>query len=140
MLSVPEMKANPAATTMRAAVLPGPGEVRVEDVAVPEPGHGEVRVRLEGCGVCASNLTPWQGPEWMQFPTEPGSLGHEGWGVVDSIGDGVDNVRVGERVAMLSYKAYAQYDVASADAVVRLPATLAGRPFPAEPLGCAMNI
>ncbi|MFN3726400.1 MAG: MDR/zinc-dependent alcohol dehydrogenase-like family protein [Allosphingosinicella sp.] len=129
-----------ASATMRAAVVTGPGEVRIEDVAVPDPGPGEVRVRLEGCGVCASNLTPWEGSEWMRFPTEPGSLGHEGWGVVDAIGDGVGNLRVGDRVAMLSYKAYAQYDLASADAVVRLPAALAGRAFPAEPLGCAMNI
>lgn len=129
-----------AAATMPAAVVTGPGKVRIEDVALPEPGAEEVRVRLEGCGVCASNLTPWEGPDWMQFPTEPGSLGHEGWGVVDAIGEGVNKLRVGDRVAILSYKAYAQYDVASADAVVHLPATLAGRPFPAEPLGCAMNI
>ncbi len=129
-----------AATTMRAAVVTHPGEVRIEDVAMPEPGPGEVRVRLEGCGVCASNLTPWAGPEWMQFPTAPGSLGHEGWGVVDETGDGVENVRAGDRVALLSYKAYAQYDVAPADAVVRLPPALDGRAFPGEPLGCAMNI
>jgi threonine dehydrogenase-like Zn-dependent dehydrogenase len=126
--------------TMRAAVLTGPGKIRIEDVAVPEPGQGEVRVRLEGCGVCASNLTPWEGPEWMQFPTESGSLGHEGWGVIDAAGEGVGNVRVGDRVAILSYKAYAQYDVAPADAVVPLPAALDGRAFPGEPLGCAMNI
>jgi D-arabinose 1-dehydrogenase-like Zn-dependent alcohol dehydrogenase len=43
-------------------------------------------------------------------------------------------------VAALSYKSYAQYDIAEADAVVRLPESLAGRPFPGEPLGCAMNI
>ena len=129
-----------ATATMRAAVLTGPGKIRIEDVAVPEPGQGEVRVRLEGCGVCASNLTPWEGPEWMQFPTEPGSLGHEGWGVIDAAGEGVGNVRVGDRVALLSYRAYAQFDVVPADAVVPLPAALDGRAFPGEPLGCAMNI
>jgi threonine dehydrogenase-like Zn-dependent dehydrogenase len=136
----PAVAPAPIGATMRAAVLTGPGEIRIEDVAVPEPGQGEVRVRLEGCGVCASNLTPWEGPEWMRFPTDPGSLGHEGWGVVDAAGEGVVNVRVGDRVAILSYKAYAQYDVAPADAVVPLPATLDGRAFPGEPLGCAMNI
>ncbi len=125
---------------MRAAVLSGPGELRVADVALPEPGPGQVRVRLEGCGVCASNLTPWEGPEWMQFPTDPGSLGHEGWGVIDALGDGVGSLSVGDRVAALSYKSYAEYDVAEADAVVRLPESLAGQPFPGEPLGCAMNI
>jgi threonine dehydrogenase-like Zn-dependent dehydrogenase len=46
----------------------------------------------------------------------------------------------GDRVALLSGNAYAEYDVASADQVVKLPAALDGQPFPAEPLGCAMNI
>jgi threonine dehydrogenase-like Zn-dependent dehydrogenase len=76
----------------------------------------------------------------MRFPTEPGALGHEGWGVVDAVGDGVEGLSVGDRVAALSYKSYAEYDVADADAVVLLPDSLAGQPFPGEPLGCAMNI
>jgi threonine dehydrogenase-like Zn-dependent dehydrogenase len=132
--------ASVAAGTMRAAVLAGPGRVRLDEVARPVPGAGQVRVRLEGCGVCASNLTPWAGPEWMRFPSEPGALGHEGWGVVDALGDGVDGLSVGDRVAALSYKSYAEYDLAEAEAVVPLPDALAGRPFPGEPLGCAMNI
>jgi threonine dehydrogenase-like Zn-dependent dehydrogenase len=128
------------ARTMRAAVVTGPGQLEIQEVALPQPGPGEVRVRLEGCGVCASNLTPWAGPEWMKFPTEPGGLGHEGWGVVDAIGDGVEAFAAGDRVAALSYHAYAEYDVADAGAVVKLPRELDGRAFPAEPLGCAMNI
>jgi threonine dehydrogenase-like Zn-dependent dehydrogenase len=126
--------------TMRAAVLAAPGQVRVEAVARPEPGPRQVRLRLEGCGVCASNLTPWAGPGWMRFPTEPGALGHEGWGVVDAIGERVEGLSIGARVAALSYKAYAEYDLAEADAVIPLPEKLAGKPFPGEPLGCAMNI
>jgi threonine dehydrogenase-like Zn-dependent dehydrogenase len=129
-----------ATGTMRAAVLAAPGQIRLDEVEIPEPGPGQVRVKLEGCGVCASNLTPWAGPEWMQFPTEPGSLGHEGWGVVDAVGDGVEGLSVGQRVAALSYRSYAEYDLADADAVVPLPDALAGQPFPGEPLGCAMNI
>jgi threonine dehydrogenase-like Zn-dependent dehydrogenase len=125
---------------MRAAVLEGQGRMSVQDVARPEPGAGQVRVKLEGCGVCASNLTPWEGPEWQQFPTEPGSLGHEGWGLIDAVGEGVAGLSVGDRVAALSYKSYAEYDIAEADAVVRLPDSLNGQPFPGEPLGCAMNI
>jgi len=126
--------------SMQAAVLAGPGQIRLERVPLPKPGRGQIRVRLQGCGVCASNLTPWAGPEWMQFPTEPGSLGHEGWGVVDAVGDGVDSVEVGDRVAALSYNSYAEYDLADAGNVVRLPDSLAGLHFPGEPLGCAMNI
>ena len=125
---------------MRAAVLTGPGQMTVERVPLPEPGPGQVRVKLEGCGVCASNLTPWAGPEWMQFPTRPGDLGHEGWGTIEALGEGVTGLAVGERVAALSYKSYAEYDIAEADAVVKLPPQLAGKPFPGEPLGCAFNI
>ncbi|WP_325266837.1 MDR/zinc-dependent alcohol dehydrogenase-like family protein [Phenylobacterium sp.] len=125
---------------MRAAVLAGPGQMRLSEVEIPQPGPGQVRVRLEGCGVCASNLTPWAGPEWMRYPTDPGALGHEGWGVIDALGEGVEGLSVGERVAALSYNAYADYDLAEAEAVVKLPASLAAQPFPGEPLGCAMNI
>jgi threonine dehydrogenase-like Zn-dependent dehydrogenase len=129
-----------AGETMRAAVVTGPGRISIEDVPKPEPGPGQVRVRLEGCGVCASNLTPWAGPDWMRFPTEPGALGHEGWGVVDARGEGVDEISVGDRVAALSYNSYAEFDLAEARAVVPLPDRLADAPFPGEPLGCAMNI
>ncbi|WP_254447817.1 zinc-binding dehydrogenase [Sphingomonas sp. ID1715] len=129
-----------APNSMRAAVVTGPGRIEVEHVPMPVPDPGQVRVRIEGCGVCASNLTPWSGPEWMEFPTKPGDLGHEGWGFIDAVGDGVSSVDVGDRVAALSYKSYAEYDIADADAVVKLPAELADAPFPGEPLGCAFNI
>jgi threonine dehydrogenase-like Zn-dependent dehydrogenase len=121
-------------------VLTGAGKLEIRAVPVPEPGTGQVRIRLEGCGVCASNLTPWEGPDWMQFPTEPGALGHEGWGVVDALGEGVSTLAVGDRVSALSAHAYADYDVASATDVVKLPDDLKGIPLPLEPFGCAFNI
>ena len=126
--------------TMKAAVLTGPNSLAIKQAELPRPAEGEVRLRLEGCGVCASNLTPWQGPDWMEFPTPPGDLGHEGWGVVDAVGPGVSGVSKGDRVAALSYRAYAEADIASADMVVKLPPELDGQPFPGEPLGCAFNI
>ncbi|EPR17321.1 Zn-containing dehydrogenase [Sphingobium indicum IP26] len=128
------------AATMRAAVVTGPGAVRIDRVPMPRPGPGQVRIRLEGCGVCASNLTPWAGPEWQGFPLEPGALGHEGWGFVDAIGKDVTSVTVGDRVAALSYASYADHDLVDESAIVRLPSELDGLPFPGEPLGCAFNI
>ncbi|OWV80718.1 L-iditol 2-dehydrogenase [Rhizobium sp. R634] len=132
--------AKPTAQLMRAAVVTGPGRLSVEMRPKPKPGPGQVRVRLQGCGVCASNLTPWAGPEWMTFPTEPGGLGHEGWGIVDALGSEVADLQVGERVAVLSYHAYATHDIADASMVAVLPRELDDKPFPGEPLGCAMNI
>ena len=125
---------------MRAAVLTGAGKLKIEEVPLPEPARGQVRIRLEGCGVCASNLTPWEGPGWMHFPTEAGALGHEGWGVVDAIGYGVSAVQPGERVGFLSGKAYAEYDLADASQLVKLPQSLSELDLPLEPFGCAMNI
>lgn len=127
-------------TTMRAAVIAAPGQLTFAEVPVPEPGPGEVRVRLRGCGVCGSSLPLWEGREWFTYPTEPGKPGHEGWGVVDKLGGGVTGLDVGDGVALLSYHAFAEYDTAPADAVVKLPEVLADSPFPGEPLGCAMNI
>ncbi|WP_241557272.1 MDR/zinc-dependent alcohol dehydrogenase-like family protein [Croceibacterium ferulae] len=127
--------------TMKAAVLAAPGTIDVRsDVPVPQPGDGEVRIRLEGCGVCASNLEPWAGLEWMEYPREPGDLGHEGWGRVEAVGPGVSQLAVGDRVAALSYRSFAESDIVRADMAAKLPDALDGQPFPGEPLGCAFNI
>jgi threonine dehydrogenase-like Zn-dependent dehydrogenase len=126
---------------MRAAVLLEPGKVRVQRAPVPAPGGGQVRIRLEGCGVCASNLPPFEGRPWFSYPMSPGQLGHEGWGHIDAVGPGCGpHVKLGDRVAFLSDHAYAEYDVTEAQRVVPLSDMLSGKPFPGEPLGCAMNI
>jgi threonine dehydrogenase-like Zn-dependent dehydrogenase len=124
----------------RAATLVQPMRTEVLSTEVPQPVSDQVRVRLEGCGVCASNLPVWEGRPWFQYPAAAGSPGHEGWGVVDAVGPDVADLEVGQRVAFLSGNAYAEYDLAPREGVVRLPRELARLPFPAEPLGCAMNI
>jgi threonine dehydrogenase-like Zn-dependent dehydrogenase len=125
---------------MQAIQLTGPRELRLQTCAIPEPGPGAVRIRLEGCGVCGSNLAPWEGRPWFAYPFNPGEPGHEGWGVVDAIGEGVTQVKPGTRVAFLSYKSFAEYDVAPEEAVVPLPSALDRKPFPGEALGCAFNV
>lgn len=125
---------------MFAAALVAPGHIEMQCIPIPEPGPDQVRVRLEGCGVCASNLPVWEGKPWFRYPMRPGAPGHEGWGRVDTVGEGVQDLVPGDRVALLSSHAYAQYDVAAAAAVLKLPAAFDNAPFPGEPLGCAMNI
>lgn len=125
---------------MHAAVLQAPGTMTTQTVLLPTPAPGQARVRLEGCGVCASNLPPWEGREWFSYPMEPGALGHEGWGHIDALGDGVTGFAVGDRVVMLSTHAYAEYDVADTGSLVALPSALEEQAFPGEPLGCAVNI
>jgi threonine dehydrogenase-like Zn-dependent dehydrogenase len=126
--------------TMQAAVLTAPATVAIVEAPLPQPDAGEVRVRLEGCGVCASNVEPFEGQPWSTFPGAPGGLGHEGWGTVDALGPSVTGVAVGDRVAFLGGRSFARYDVARADQLVVLPPALAGQPIPGEPLGCAFNI
>jgi threonine dehydrogenase-like Zn-dependent dehydrogenase len=123
---------------MRAARIVAPQRVEIDEIGLPEPGPGEVRIQVEGCGVCGSNLPLWRGRPWFQYPVEPGAPGHEGWGRVDRVGAEVGGVRPGERVAFLSSRAYADYDIARADTLVRVPAAI--EVFPGEALGCAMNI
>jgi threonine dehydrogenase-like Zn-dependent dehydrogenase len=126
--------------TMQAAVLTGAQHLRFISLALPEPGPHDVRIRLEGCGVCASNLPVWEGRPWFAYPLAPGAPGHEGWGRIDALGQDVRSLALGQRVAVLSFHAYATYDLAPADTVVPLPASLEGVPFPGEALGCAMNV
>ncbi|MFW6146452.1 MAG: MDR/zinc-dependent alcohol dehydrogenase-like family protein [Planctomycetota bacterium] len=125
---------------MTAMTVVRPQTLEVQSVPRPAAGPGQVRVRLEGCGVCASDLPPWEGREWVQYPLAPGRPGHEGWGTIDQVGDGVEHLAVGQRVTVLSDNAYAQFDVTDAETVVPLPAALDGRPLPGAPLGGAMNV
>ncbi|MFZ0392062.1 MAG: zinc-binding dehydrogenase [Calditrichia bacterium] len=125
---------------MRAAVLESPGAIRIVEKPLPQPGAGEIRIRMEGCGVCGSNREVWEGREWFDYPLEAGAPGHEGWGWIEKTGPGVSSFKIGQRVAALTQHAFAEYDIASADSVVVLPDSLEGQPFPGEPLGCAMNI
>ncbi|MBO0827136.1 MAG: NADPH:quinone reductase [Streptosporangiales bacterium] len=116
---------------MKAAVYErtGPaGEVlRVEDVDTPEPGPGEVRVRISASGVnptdwkARSGLTP-VAIDGFQVPNQDGA------GVIDAVGDGVDAARVGQRV-WLVFAAFqnrwgtaAEYSVLKAERAVALPA------------------
>jgi len=125
---------------MRAAVITAPRSAELRRLPTPDPGPGEVLVELEGCGVCGSDLPVWQGRPWFEYPREPGAPGHEGWGRIVALGDGVRDVSIGDRVAAICYRSDAEFDVAAADAVVALPDALDGQPFPGEPLGCAMNV
>jgi threonine dehydrogenase-like Zn-dependent dehydrogenase len=124
----------------RAAVFQGPQRISAVAVPLPQEGEHQVRVKLQGCGVCASNLPVWEGRPWFQYPFPAGAPGHEGWGIIEAVGAKVRDLKVGDRVAMVSGNAYAERDVADEGSVVKIPASLADQPLPGEPLGCAVNI
>jgi len=124
----------------KVAIMSAPGQIELKMLQFREPAAGELRIQIEGCGVCASNLPVWEGKPWFDYPCEPGAPGHEAWGRVDAIGEGVTGFARGDRVALLSSHAFAEFDFARVSEVVQLPPTLEDVAFPAEPLGCAMNI
>ena len=84
-----------AALRARAVRLRQPRDLAIEHVEVPPPGPGAVRVKLEGCGVCGSNLPVWEGRPWFKYPLNPGAPGHEGWGIIDAVSEGVDGLEIG---------------------------------------------
>jgi propanol-preferring alcohol dehydrogenase len=85
---------------MRAAVVPAFGApAQVEDREIPQPGAGQVLVRLEACGLCHTDIHAMNG-DWPVKPHLPLVPGHEGVGIIEQLGEGVTTRTVGQRVAM----------------------------------------
>lgn len=85
---------------MKAAVVPQLGApLEIRDVPVPEPGPGQVLVRIQTCGLCHTDIHAARG-EWPVQPKIPLIPGHEGVGVIERLGDGDMHVAVGDRVAL----------------------------------------
>ena len=85
---------------MRAAVVHDFTQpLRIEDRPTPRPGPGQVLVKVEASGLCHTDIHAAHG-DWPVKPTLPFVPGHEGVGLVEAVGAGVDSVREGERVAV----------------------------------------
>src|SRR5690348_2198197 len=85
--------------TMKAAQIGKPGnEFELVERPIPKPGAGEVRIRVEACGVCHSDVLVkdglWPG---IQYPRVPG---HEVAGRIDAVGSGVTLWKAGQRVGV----------------------------------------
>lgn len=90
--------------TMRAAVLFGPRDFRVVTKPVPEPGDGEVLVKVAMCGTCGTDLKIQEHPFPGQPPYGEFTPGHEWTGTVVALGPGVDELALGDRVAIEAHK------------------------------------
>jgi S-(hydroxymethyl)mycothiol dehydrogenase len=80
----------------RGAVLTANGRLAVAELELDPPGPGEALVRIEASGVCHTDLHIMRTGGWRQQP--PILLGHEGAGVVEAVGEGVEHVAAGDRV------------------------------------------
>jgi len=148
---------------MKAAQVPKPGaEFQIVEREIPRPGAGQVRIKVQACGVCHSDLFTKEGA-WpgIQYPRAPG---HEVVGTIDEAGPGVSDWTRGQRVGVgwhgghdgtcrecrrgdfgncrnlqvpgISYDGgYAEYMLAPVDALVPIPESLGSTE--AAPLLCA---
>lgn len=100
----------------------GPEVLTLENVPVPEPKAGEARVKIEAAGVNFIDIYQRTGLYPLQTPF---TLGMEGAGTVDAVGDGVSEVRPGDRVAYaMILGSYAEYAVVPAWKLALLPANI----------------
>ena len=152
-----------AVATMKVAQVSNPGaDFQIVEREIPAPGAGQVRIKVQACGVCHSDVLTKEG-SWpgIQYPRVPG---HEVAGIIDEVGAGVSEWRKGQRVGVgwhgghdgtcrecrrgdfrncqnlqipgISYDGgYQQYMVAPVDALVPMPETLGDAE--AAPLLCA---
>ncbi len=155
--------AKPAPALMKAAQISKAGSgFQIVEREIPEPGPRQVRIKVQACGVCHSDVLTVEG-SWpgIQYPRVPG---HEVAGIIDALGDNVSEWTKGQRVGVgwhgghdgtcrecrrgdfrncknakvcgISYDGgYQQYMVAPAEAVVAIPPTL--KDEDAAPLLCA---
>lgn len=82
---------------MRATIFEAPGQVSVVDKPVPQPGPGELRVRMAASALCASDVRVYRGEKYAKPGVTPG---HEIAGVVDALGEGVTGINEGDRVVI----------------------------------------
>ncbi len=85
---------------MRALVLHGPDDVRLEELPVPQPAPGEVVLQVTRALTCATDAKMLRQGRHPALPPPPAPLGHEACGVVAAIGDGVQGVREGDAVVV----------------------------------------
>lgn len=107
---------------VRISTPGGPEQLDVEEVPLPQPGPEEVRVRVEAAGVNFIDVYQRNGT----YPVElPATLGLEGAGVVDAVGEQVDELTEGDRVAWAQTRgSYAEYVVVPATGLVVVPAEI----------------
>ena len=83
---------------MKAVVFHRPGDIRFEEVPTPIPGPGEVLVRIGSALTCGTDLKTYRRGHPVMIKKTPALFGHEWAGTVETVGDDVGSVRVGERV------------------------------------------
>ena len=120
--------------SMRQAELVGPKTFRMKDVAPPNLNPHDVLVKVQACGVCASELHAWE-----EAAGAPQMLGHEVAGVVVGLGEKVDGFKIGDRVTGLFNQGFADHAITTNERVTPIPQGMGFSEAFGEPLACAMS-
>ena len=119
----------PTARIVRFKALGGPEVLEIEDLPLPTPGAGEVRLNVEAIGLNRAEVMFRTG-HYLEQPEFPSRIGVEAAGVIDAIGPDVTNVRVGDKVCIASgqsigrYGTYGESAIALAASVVKYPSNV----------------
>lgn len=85
---------------MKAGVFYSKNDLRIEEIPKPSPKAGEVLIKVKACGICGTDVHIFNGDKGC-FPTPAGTvLGHEFSGIVEAVGEGVKEIKVGDRVCV----------------------------------------
>ncbi|MGH9451563.1 MAG: zinc-dependent alcohol dehydrogenase [Terriglobia bacterium] len=106
----------------RLAIQEGSRRLSIRHAEIPEPGAGEIRIRVKWVGVCGSDVDAYRGTRQPEFLSLPARLGHEVAGVIDRVGPGVAGVKAGDAVVCrYVWGAFAEYILSKPFNVKMLP-------------------
>lgn len=96
----------------KVAILERPRRLTLGFAEIPEPGNGEIRIKIKWVGVCGSDVEAYRGTRRPEFLSMPARLGHEVAGVIDKVGPNVEGLAAGEPVTCrYVWGAFAEYIV-----------------------------
>lgn len=94
----------------RVAILDEPRRISLTYAEIPEPGDGEIRIKIKWVGICGSDVEAFRGTRQPEFLSTPARLGHEVAGVIDKVGPNVMGVCAGDHVTCrYVWGAFAEY-------------------------------
>lgn len=119
--------------SMKQQVMVGPGQSTLEVVPLPQPGEGQLLVKIKYCGVCRSEYDAWRSAQAGR------RFGHETMGHVVALGPGVEGFEIGDRVSGLVHPALAEYALYPAHHTCKVPDEIPDIDAILEPISCLVS-
>jgi NADPH:quinone reductase len=116
------------ARTVRIHQLGGPEVLEIENLPLPEPKEGEVRIKVQAIGLNRAEVMFRTG-QYVEQPQFPSRIGVEAAGVVDAIGPGVHGIQLGEKIGVATGQSMGRYGTYAESALVPAASAI---PYPAD--------